>query len=407
MALRGAIGLPAQQVRTLAVVFFAGVLCAAPACAGTSPEIRTGPQNGVPACVTPERLMGFLKTRNPHLDPRFRDIAAHYKTYGEAWRVRWDYAFFQMAVETNFLTYRTGTGRMGDVDPAQNNFAGIGTTGGGVPGDSFPDVRTGVHAQIQHLVVYSGERLALPLAPRTKLKQNEILLATQQVGHTMRFADLARRWAVDKNYGASIEWVAGSYRSKFCTGREKQDPDSSLRSASAATNGESRQMAKQQPPPHPVQIAKRVTTSPNGAVRTIWRREATRPLSAPATAPKPALVQRPDRTPLPAAAPSSEAVKLKAATRPEAFPEPSGLGAPKEKCTLRTASYGGTKTVLIRADDANGTQFTALRVLEGFEASLTEGFIRERAPGGIMIGEFTNETEAIAKVREYCPAATG
>ena len=37
------------------------------------------------------------------------------------------------------------------------NFAGIGTTGGGVPGNSYPDVRTGVRAQIQHLKAYATD----------------------------------------------------------------------------------------------------------------------------------------------------------------------------------------------------------------------------------------------------------
>src|SRR5690349_85052 len=103
------------------------------------PRIRTDAGNTVPRCVTPKRLMAFIKTRNTNLDPRFADIAALYKKHGEAWRVRWDYAFFQMAVETNFLTYRKGDGDSGDVNPRQNNFAGLGTTGGGVPGDSYPD----------------------------------------------------------------------------------------------------------------------------------------------------------------------------------------------------------------------------------------------------------------------------
>ena len=47
--------------------------------------------------------------------------------------------------ETGFLQFG------GDVSVEQFNFAGIGTTGGGVPGNSYPDVRTGVRAQIQHL----------------------------------------------------------------------------------------------------------------------------------------------------------------------------------------------------------------------------------------------------------------
>src|SRR3972149_7015419 len=76
------------------------------------------------------RLMTFLRSRNARLSPRYKDLARLYKQHGQAWRVRWDYAFFQMAIETNFLTYRAPSGRMGDVDPQQNNFAGIGTTGG-------------------------------------------------------------------------------------------------------------------------------------------------------------------------------------------------------------------------------------------------------------------------------------
>lgn len=187
------------------------------------PEIRLSQGNAVPACVTPDRLMAFLGQRNRNLDPRFRSIAHYYKQHGEAWRVRWDYAFFQMAIETNFLTYRRPNGRMGDVDPKQNNFAGIGTTGGGVPGDSFPDVSTGVLGQIQHLVVYSGETVDNPVAPRTRLKQEHILALSRKLNRPVLWSDLARRWAVDPKYANSIEWVAGRYREQFC-GRNAPPP---------------------------------------------------------------------------------------------------------------------------------------------------------------------------------------
>ncbi|MEO1650821.1 MAG: N-acetylmuramoyl-L-alanine amidase, partial [Pseudomonadota bacterium] len=123
------------------------------------PPIRTSPTNQVPTCVTPERLTAFMKTRNRRLIKRFNRIAWWYQKHGNDWSVRWDYAFFQMLLETNFLSYRRPNGKWGDVNPRQNNFAGLGTTGGGVPGDSYPNVSTGVLAQIQHLVVYSGERI--------------------------------------------------------------------------------------------------------------------------------------------------------------------------------------------------------------------------------------------------------
>ena len=158
--------------------------------------------------------MRHLLERTPNLDPRFRDIARYYKLHGEALGVRWDYAFYQMLLETNYLSYKTGSGKRGDVDPRQNNFAGIGATGGGVPGDSFPDVSTGVLAQMQHLVAYSGERVANPLAPRTREKQDEIIELSLALRRPVRFDDLTNRWAKDRNYAKSIEWVAERYRQR-------------------------------------------------------------------------------------------------------------------------------------------------------------------------------------------------
>ena len=63
--------------------------------------------------------------------------------------VRPEVAFAQTMKETGFLQYG------GDASIEQLNFAGLGTTGGGVPGNSYPDVRTGVRAQIQHLKAYA------------------------------------------------------------------------------------------------------------------------------------------------------------------------------------------------------------------------------------------------------------
>jgi Mannosyl-glycoprotein endo-beta-N-acetylglucosaminidase len=181
------------------------------------PDIRLSSGQTVPACVTPRRLMHHVLERTVDLRPAFGDIARYYKQHGEALRVRWDYAFFQMLLETNYLSYRTGNGGWGDVDPRQNNFAGIGTTGGGVPGDSFPDVSTGVLAQMQHLIAYSGERVRSPLAPRTREKQDDIIERSLALGRPVRFDDLTNRWAADRNYARSIEWVAERYRHANCT----------------------------------------------------------------------------------------------------------------------------------------------------------------------------------------------
>jgi hypothetical protein len=76
-------------------------------------------------------------------------LAAMFIEEGAREGVTGDVAFVQSIIETGW--FRFG----GLVAPAMNNFAGIGATdAGGVPA-SFPDARTGVRAQIQHLRAYA------------------------------------------------------------------------------------------------------------------------------------------------------------------------------------------------------------------------------------------------------------
>ena len=307
------------------------------------PPIRLSETNQVPACVTPARLMQFLATRNKHLLPKLQDIAEWYKYHGESWRVRWDYAFYQMAIETNFLTYRAPSGRMGDVNPKQNNFAGIGTTGGGVPGNAFPDVSTGVLAQIQHLVVYAGEQIPNPVAPRTQLKQDVILKLSLPVARRrpVTFQDLSGRWAVDKRYGRSIEYVAGLFRKRFCRGQGQR---------SAGRN--------------PAHAATRQRVSSTHAPRR--RTPAMRqPLS------------------------SSQAVPQSA-----------------RECRVQVASYGGPKTLLIRSITNDAVQLTALDVYPGFEAEMARNFANAHAPGGTTIATFENRQAALSKAHAMCKRLT-
>ena len=177
-----------------------------------TPEIRTSAANSVPACVTPEKLMAFLRANNDRLDSKYQNIAADYRKHGDALHVRWDFAFYQMLLETNYLRFGH------DVKPKQNNFAGLGATGGGVPGESFPDVSTGVLAQIQHLVAYSGEMVANPAAVRTRDNQDGIIAQSKRLGRPVRFADLTNRWAADRNYARSIITVSERFTSAHCNG---------------------------------------------------------------------------------------------------------------------------------------------------------------------------------------------
>ena len=98
-----------------------------------------------------------------------------------------------------------------------------------------------------------------------------------------------------------------------------------------------------------------------------------------------------------------EAQTSKPAFDPVANP-PSGLGA-KPACTIDTASFGGDKAVLIRAEDGRDIRFIAVSVLGGFEKSMAESFIRARAEGGQSLGEFPSREAALAKARELCPGS--
>src|ERR1700741_4350274 len=69
------------------------------AVAADPPGIIAGPANSVPQCVTPGRLIAFVKQRNNDLNARYDGIATEYMRLGERLGVRWDYAFYQMIVE--------------------------------------------------------------------------------------------------------------------------------------------------------------------------------------------------------------------------------------------------------------------------------------------------------------------
>ena len=429
-----------------------------------NPPIRISQTSRVPACVTPDRLMQFLKTRNNNLDPRFKDIAKYYKLHGDAWKVRWDYAFYQMAIETNFLTYRAPGGRMGDVQFRQNNFAGIGTTGGGVPGDSYPDVSTGVLAQIQHLVVYAGERIDKPVAPRTQLKQPDILALSMPIvaKRPVTFQDLSGRWAVDKAYGRSIQWVADRYQSQFCPngdlradasdtagdsaapaaktlavaaiepakttaepdteqaadeapgqagkiglGGKKPKLDSKRRSqAFAAANGggsngksglagpaKTRAKPKAEDDDGGIGIAKTAAPLPEGPGAEIARKAIEEQRSTANS----------DRSGLGAGV-GGWAVPALAPVAGTSVSAPDAQIAP-QRCRVFSASYGGRRTVIVKSEAAGQLQMTLLTVLDGFEKSLTDSFLKTQAPGAVSLGVFDSSEDAMKRVGAECGTA--
>lgn len=448
----------AAHLQAVAVVV-AGLVLAAPSADAT--EIRTNGANAVPQCVTPERLMAFLQESNGRLDPRYKDLAKLYKTHGERWNVRWDYAFFQMLIETGNLTFT------GDVRPNQNNFAGLGTTGGGVPGDSYPSISTGVLAQIQHLVAYSGERVPNPVGARTQLKQDDIVSASSKLRRPVRFADLARRWAVDPKYGRSIEGVAERYRQGYCAGRAAIDATTGPNAAPrSALGGEPRLVRTAIAPlaaAEPIvgnpaaRKAAAPTPAPGSAVTTVWTRAVDGEMppqrivrSEPFDGPKPQAQAPGDARIEAAVAASTSAQPSKSVVgpigngpssptaliskpsppepRPPVQPEPVQQGATiafaaaaapfaaaqvvaeaksaHGSCRILMASYGGTQTVLIRSSSSVAVELIVLSVVPGFEQFMTNNFIRTRAPRGVVDGEFGNRDLAMVRAKEICPEAS-
>jgi len=76
-------------------------------------------------------------------------IARYFVEEGAAEGVTGDVAFIQSVVETGWFRFN------GSVPASFNNFAGIGATDSNPAPAMFPDARTGVRAQIQHLRAYA------------------------------------------------------------------------------------------------------------------------------------------------------------------------------------------------------------------------------------------------------------
>ncbi len=133
-------------------------------------------------------------------------FATMYYEEARAEGVRPEVAFVQTMKETGWLQFG------GDASIEQFNFAGLGTTGGGVPGNSYPDVRTGIRAQIQHLKAYAT---AEPLNQECVDERYEYVLKgcapyVEWLGQKENPEGTG--WATAENYGYSIVDMIGKMR---------------------------------------------------------------------------------------------------------------------------------------------------------------------------------------------------
>ena len=152
------------------------------------------------AAATEEQMLAYLLRRNPQ--PKLTDTPAAlvHIYYEEAERegIRPDAALAQAFKETGYFAYG------GDVGWRQNNFCGLGATGGGAKGLSFPDMRTGVRAHIQHLLAYASTKA--PSVPIVDPRYHLLRTSRPDVfGRLSRWVDLNGVWAVPgRNYGQEL-----------------------------------------------------------------------------------------------------------------------------------------------------------------------------------------------------------
>ncbi|HLA81440.1 MAG TPA: glucosaminidase domain-containing protein [Thermoleophilia bacterium] len=151
---------------------------------------------------TAEQLASFLLNASP--SPRFTVstavLAEYYMHYCAEAGLRADLLWAQMIHETGYGMYG------GAAVPEQNNYAGIGTTGGGEPGLSFPTADAGVMAHVAHMVAYVYTSSPVPWANASTDPRFDLVSPR---GAAAVLTDLNGRWAVPgTTYGEAIEAIA-------------------------------------------------------------------------------------------------------------------------------------------------------------------------------------------------------
>lgn len=155
----------------------------------TKPEPIGTPIMGESVAVRGQLLM-YAKSLNKDFPV---ELPGLYLNIGKRYGIRGDIAFAQMLKETGFFKFG------GDVKREQNNFAGLGATGG-VEGASFSSLEDGVRAHIQHLYAYCSTK---DVPAGEKVVDPRFGLVTR--GSVTTWEGLNGKWAVPGDgYGESI-----------------------------------------------------------------------------------------------------------------------------------------------------------------------------------------------------------
>ena len=141
--------------------------------------------------------------------PTIRDFASIVYDEAVAEGVSPELVFVQAMKETGWLRFG------GDVSVSQYNFSGIGAVGGGATGASFPDVRTGIRAQVQHLRAYADSSVTTAslanavVDPRFTYVRKGAAPVVEYLG--IQENPNRTGWAAAKNYGYDLVSMMKAY----------------------------------------------------------------------------------------------------------------------------------------------------------------------------------------------------
>lgn len=131
------------------------------------------------------------------------DLMPSWKAAGEEFGVRWDISVGQLIEESGWFGFKN------DVRKAQCNPTGIGATGGGVVGDSFPDWKTGFRAHFQNMALRARHTPTITqdqvIAPYVKKNYSTISSRVTASGKpTTDWEDLTMTYAMNPKYHENI-----------------------------------------------------------------------------------------------------------------------------------------------------------------------------------------------------------
>ena len=190
-----------RRRRWIAIPGLIVAIVAIGACLPTTPE-PTGDVVPVlgPNEVSPEKMAAWYRA-NTSVTSRatvsVETLARYFAEEGADEGVRGDLAFVQAVLETGWFGFG------GSVQPSMNNFAGIGATDGGGTPASFPNARTGVRAQIQHLRAYADPKVTESKLDHPLVDPRFDLVSPK--GRAPSWNDMGNgNWATDPNYASKI-----------------------------------------------------------------------------------------------------------------------------------------------------------------------------------------------------------